>query len=324
MKRAHKTIVGVFGLVLVVAMTFFAANIKIPETSAVSSTADSIVVRVVGSIPKINFVQPGKNIATTEPNQSFKIDYSNVESIELTLVYTNKDGVSRAFRLSDPNNPEYNPSETAGTLTQSINLDEYGNGTFVFTVKGTGSDKIVASDTLTIKYAPIVTNVEINPGTGESEIGKPGDAIITIEHDDEEVSVEDSTVNICINGNEKCFKYDFKDIPQDGKIIIPSSELKPGDTISVEVVAHDKNGNKIDEIFNENNHIEYEDTDVPNTNDPDEEETEIPNTGTPDTGGLFKKLNISKEDYLITGLIVFFVFGVVAFGIVAKKHKNKR
>ena len=324
MKRAHKTILGVFGLVLVVAMAFFAANIKTPETSAVSSTTDSIVVRVVSSIPKINFIQPGKNLATAEPNLSFKIDYSYVESIEFTMVYTNKDGVSRAYKLSDSSSPDYNPSQTVGTLIQSINLDNYGTGTFVFTVKGTGADKIVASDTLTIKYAPIVTNVEINPGTGESESGKPGDAVITVDYNDEEVDAENSVVKICINGNEKCFEYDVEDIPQDGKIIIPSDELKPGDTISVEVIAHDKNGDRIDDVVNENNHIEYEETDVPNTSDPDEEETEIPNTGTPDTGGLFRKLNISKEDYLITGLIVFFVFGVVAFGVVAKNRKNKR
>ena len=33
---------------------------------------------------------------------------------------------------------------------------------------------------------------------------------------------------------------------------------------------------------------------------------------------------VSKEDYLVTGLIVFFVFGVVAFGIVARNRKNRR
>lgn len=43
----------------------------------------------------------------------------------------------------------------------------------------------------------------------------------------------------------------------------------------------------------------------------------------PDTGGFFQGLNISREDYLITGLIVFMVIGVVAFGVVARNRKNK-
>jgi len=44
----------------------------------------------------------------------------------------------------------------------------------------------------------------------------------------------------------------------------------------------------------------------------------------PDTGGLFKGLNISREDYLITGLVVFMIIGVVAFGIVAKNRRNRK
>ena len=44
----------------------------------------------------------------------------------------------------------------------------------------------------------------------------------------------------------------------------------------------------------------------------------------PDTGGFFQNLNISREDYLITGLIVFMVVGVVAFGVVARNKKNRK
>ena len=40
----------------------------------------------------------------------------------------------------------------------------------------------------------------------------------------------------------------------------------------------------------------------------------------PDTGNFFQGLNISREDYLITGLIVFMVVGVVAFGVVKRKR----
>ena len=44
----------------------------------------------------------------------------------------------------------------------------------------------------------------------------------------------------------------------------------------------------------------------------------------PDTGSFFQGLNISREDYLITGAVVFAVIGVVAFGVVARTRNNKK
>lgn len=44
----------------------------------------------------------------------------------------------------------------------------------------------------------------------------------------------------------------------------------------------------------------------------------------PDTGSFFQGLNISREDYLITGIVVFAIIGVVGFGIVKKTHGTKR
>jgi len=44
----------------------------------------------------------------------------------------------------------------------------------------------------------------------------------------------------------------------------------------------------------------------------------------PDTGGFFQGLNISREDYLITGAVVFAIIGVVAFGVVARNRNNKK
>ncbi|MDO4753108.1 MAG: hypothetical protein Q4A36_02685 [Candidatus Saccharibacteria bacterium] len=44
----------------------------------------------------------------------------------------------------------------------------------------------------------------------------------------------------------------------------------------------------------------------------------------PDTGSFFQGLNISREDYLITGIVVFAIIGVVGFGIVKKAHGTKR
>lgn len=44
----------------------------------------------------------------------------------------------------------------------------------------------------------------------------------------------------------------------------------------------------------------------------------------PNTGAFFKNLNIAKEDYLITGVIIFFVLAVVALGVVSRGRKDKK
>ena len=55
---------------------------------------------------------------------------------------------------------------------------------------------------------------------------------------------------------------------------------------------------------------------------PDDEEDE--DIVVPNTGGLFESLNISQSDYLITGLIIFFVVGVGGAIFIAKSKNYKR
>lgn len=50
----------------------------------------------------------------------------------------------------------------------------------------------------------------------------------------------------------------------------------------------------------------------------------IPSAGSPDTGGLFKGLDISRADYLATGLLVFFVFAVVALGVLMRSRRSAK
>lgn len=47
-------------------------------------------------------------------------------------------------------------------------------------------------------------------------------------------------------------------------------------------------------------------------------------SGAPDTGGLFRNLDISRVDYLATGLLVFFIFGIVGLGIVMRKRNSTK
>ena len=98
----------------------------------------------------------------------------------------------------------------------------------------------------------------------------------------------------------------------DGKLVVPMEGLASGD-YTFEVTYRDANGNVVGVPFSSKASYTAKATPVP------------------DTGAFFQNLNISREDFLVTGLLIFFVFGVVAFGIVArnrstspKKHSKKR
>ena len=306
MKKTHKKAIGVFGLVLVAAMTFVAAGIKTPGASAVGASAtDTITVRVIGDVPKVNFDDPGEKVDTVDPNQSFKIDYENVESIEVKLDYTNTAGVTTTFVLSDPSDPAYNPNFAPGSLVQNLKLSNYGVGTFLLSVKGLGHDGVTATDILTRKFSNIISNLEI---------GDDGEVYANIEYNQEEV--KSGEITVFVDGKDTGTRLKIPEDIQGGRVKIPlDDDLTAGEyTVSIGIVAYDADGNELPGIVIENNGVDIEIADIPDTNAPD----------SPDTGGLFRSLNISKEDYLITGLIVFFVFGIVAFGIVARNRKNRR
>ena len=56
-----------------------------------------------------------------------------------------------------------------------------------------------------------------------------------------------------------------------------------------------------------------------------EEDEDIVVPSTADTGGLFKNLNISRTDYLVTGIGLFLVVGIGSIVFISKHNRsNKR
>lgn len=118
MKKAKKQCLGFFGLALVVAMTTVAANIPSPGASATSSTVtDTIVVRVVGSVPDVNIRGIVNDAIYVNPERNFAVDYENVETMVVSLEYTDLDGNTTTAVL-DEATPDYN----AGTENYKIRL----------------------------------------------------------------------------------------------------------------------------------------------------------------------------------------------------------
>ena len=185
---------------------------------------------------------------------------------------------------------------TGATSAKEIDLDvsNYGYGKYTLSAHGTGHDGVYDEDIVTFYYLPLTASYDINPVTGQY--------IVKVdEYSDDtnsaEIYLEDKLIGTLTRAElEK------------GDSVMFSLTDKPAGIYTIKVVAKGINGETLyDQPFILT--IDYKPSDVPDA-------------GTPDTGGLFQDSNISKEDYLITGIIVFFVLGVVAFGIVAKGRKN--
>lgn len=179
-----------------------------------------------------------------------------------------------------------------------VKKSDYGYGKYTVTVRGVGYDGVYDEESVVFYYLPIEATYEINPITGEYDVKilSAGDDVNSVD-----VYLEDEYL-----GSIKRSEF------ESGKISF-SLAGKPTGTYTIMVVAKDAYGNMI-----------Y----TPIELSIDYTSTEVPDAGAPDTGGLFKNLNISNEDYITTGLIMFFVLGIVALGIVfsgrrgeTKKHR---
>ena len=286
MKKTQKTIFGFLGLLTVVAMTVIAAVIPSPGASANSMT-DTINVRVVGSVTNVKFKKPSENTITTNDVISFAFDYENASSARLALSYTNKNGDT----VSLPDYESYPDLDYgAGTENGSFNIPAHGlsYGKYVLSLYAKGAEGTeVFYDSVSVEYIPVIAEAEQNEDDG------------LVDLDLSDFTDEVEKVDIYVDG-ELIATVDKNDF--DETVKLDFGERTSGE-YKIEVIAKDAENKTLYKAYEINVH--YEGLEAPNT------------------GFFFQGLNISKEDYLITGLIIFFVFGVVAFGIVARGSKRK-
>lgn len=108
MKRAHKKVLGIFGLLVVIVMTCVAIIMPSSKASATTSITDTIVVRVVGSVPNIDIRGITNGAVYVNPSRAFAIDYENVEDVTITLEYTDLSGTTTS-EVIDRFKPDYEP-----------------------------------------------------------------------------------------------------------------------------------------------------------------------------------------------------------------------
>ena len=295
MKKAKKQCFGFFGLALVATMTTIAATMPAPEASATSTISDTLVVRVVGNVPDVTIHNLVNDATYVDYNHELSVNYENVDEATISLTYVNEQtGETVTRTLEDLQGIDY----IAGTLNYTIlDLAEsvYNFGKYTLHVHGIGFDGVYDEDVVVFYYLPVVAEVTTDDVTGEQGVDlEYGDEVdkVVIEIFDEDGNLVDEVV---VESPDKRASLPFEDKD------LPSGKY------TLVVKAYDEDGNEL-----------YE----PSVLETTYTSTSVPNAGTPDTGGLLRDLNISKEDYLISGLIVFFVLGIVAFGIIARNRKD--
>ena len=300
MKKTHKRMLGFFGLSLVAMMTVVAATMPTPGVVALESPSvtDTLTVIVVGNSPYGDIESPQNNAVVTNPSQNLTVNYGKVKEITVYLKYIDEDGQTTGdhiFFHQDGLDPD-----VPGTINQNLPLGAGGNGygRYIISVEGVDEDdNVIPLDQIAIEYLPIKAEAVQNEDDGMVDL-----RITDYQDDVESIDVYLEGVKIATipKANlDKVTKLNFED--------------KESGTYELELKARYADGSVVD---------------VPESVEVEFDSMFVPHTDVPDTGRFFQNLNISKEDYLVTGLIMFFVLGIVAFGIVTSNrrgtNKNKR
>ncbi|MBQ9180487.1 hypothetical protein IJ135_00085 [Candidatus Saccharibacteria bacterium] len=292
MQKAQKNLLGFSGLALVTAMTAVAITIPTPGASAITtSVEDQITVHVQSAVAAVS-ISSSLPSSVTDSDYSFTVDYDSATTVTVSATY--KKGGNTYTKVIDT----FNPNPSYGSKPYTVNLDtiDFGGGVtgsygqYTITVEVIGTDGTPISDYLSFKYVPVRGSI-INAG------GKPTAVIDGLGDDAETVVIYDG------DGNE-LGRATKAELEANG-MQIPLNLDQVGCQTNVYVYAYDAHGNQLGEPT-------LLTMDCP----------EIPGTSAPDTGGLFQNLNISREDYLITGLLVFLVVGIIGFGVVARSRRN--
>lgn len=307
MKKTPKKVLGLVSLGLVAITTAFAASIPSPSAMAVetSSLTDTIKVRVVGSVPNVDILEPNDETVFVYPNIDARISYENVEYIDVTLDYTDGDGATTQYTLSQLF-PDYEASESIIplNLNNPRGLLMFGGknnlkyGDYILTIVGTG---ISAFDDSSVSFSYVPITVDVAQTSDEGEV------TVTLGDYDPTV-VDHLEINI----------YD-----EDGKLVKPSPiklnsplpvnkvidfsdyGLESG-TYTIKTTAYDDEGNQLYHPFEST--LDYTEPEAPYV---------------PETGSLMNSLNITKVDYLATGLIFFFAFAILGLVFTSKKRNYR-
>lgn len=301
MKKTKKRVLGLLGLILVIITTIFAAFLPGPEASAeggITSVTDTISVRVVGSVPDILNVKPINGSVFIYPDQDLSFDYENVEYLTITIRYTDKDDVEHIIPLLEKDDPESFVDYIPGSYSTPLDLlaEDYGYGEYRVEIVGIGFNDVKDFETVEFALYPVV---------GEANEADDGKVYLDLQYDTENENINTIGINIYDeNGNLVNVLSPITVNTPDMRVELPFAENNlPTGNYRIEITAYNAKGEALYKPYI--TYYYYEMIPVPNT------------------GALFSNLNISRTDYLVTGLIIFFLAAILGIVFITKGRSNK-
>ncbi len=241
--------------------------------------------------PKVQIVEPTNGAITSDAEQNITIDHEDVTKLTITIKRTDKDGVEHTKIV------EVDTALEPGTTSLPYNLNDqtdpdFGYGVYTITVVGTNAGEVVSEQSISFEFLPVTVDTTRDPETG--------DADVTLDYDEDNNGIDHFVIIIKdSDGNPIDGIPPIIVTPPETKLTIPFSKYGlPEGKYIIETTAYDADGNALYTPYN---------TVFKYTLEPEPEHEDIP---VPNTGGFLKNLNISRTDYLVTGLIIFFTFGI--------------
>lgn len=318
MQKSKKRIFGLVGLTLVGAM--LAAAISIPSPNAAAMETDvNVTVTVRESGLSVSFTAPQDGVVVTNPELEVSTAYSKATRIEYFLSYTNSNGQEVHTPIGS-----FNPADDAGVHNFTVDLRNYtGENNFRLSTIAYGVTGDQREDTVSFQYRVMNATYNGTDAKGDPEIkAEAGSDVNKIQ-----VQVYDKDGNplfVDENGVEHPIIIGRDQIDDQGQVLItlPFDEYgaKSGDYTTV-LVSYDANGNIIAINPVDFPYAEPGTPPVPvdptNPTDPN-----APNV--PDTGIALGGLNISRLDYILTGLIAFGAVAGFAIYLICRRNRHDR
>lgn len=324
MKRKTKRLLGVFGLAAVMATTAIAYALPTPEAHAddgtTASDAVTIQVKVIGPGETTQLVSPANGAVLKSNIVPVEYNFQRMKVIQTNLSCASAgQAAGEAIVVDTFDVPADN--DNTGSRKFNIDLNKWGvqaDATCRVFLTGKGiNDTDVKDEGVEFEYRAMKVDI---PTTGDGDEEKP----VTDEKGDPEVviGVNDQVYSLLLQvydaaGNPVFVKADGTEEPiivgRDEfdlatgtyKLNLPMSKYgaKSG-WYDLVAIAYGQDGK---EVISMNTYRFYYDPGTPN----------VPGTGT-----IMDNLNISRADYVVTGLIAF---GAVAmFGVYLVARKSRR
>ncbi|MBR3264320.1 hypothetical protein IKF94_03820 [Candidatus Saccharibacteria bacterium] len=301
MQIARKHLLGLGCLAVVGAITAFACTLP---TGAVSTAGGvEVIVEVYASGAETVIHKPQDGEIFNSPIITFSETHSHAKSVTYYLSKLNSDGsVAWKKELTDY---KVTGEDISGTTTFDLNMNEHGGtGVYIFESDIIGIEDLPYSDHVQFTYAAISAETPTVSPTGASVSYRVNYTSGVKSFTYQLFDANNNPVSQPINVNtDDPVAGGYKDI----EIDVTNLDLATGKykILTIGYAGEDGTGMTIGSSIVSFDYISPNSPDVPNT------------------GSLLASLNISRADYLITGIIGFTAISIAALFIVLKSKKNE-